>query len=135
MSLLRSQPTDGIPWKHLLIAALFAWAVPSLIGVALLGLFHAGGDQLPGNAPLYLWSGSVMMLLSPMLSFAGLVLAVPLSGLLLRAGWFGWLIAAAIGAGVGALMSGMIEFPAAAPFGVVILLLLRFVLGRLRPLS
>ncbi len=135
MSLLRSAPYPDTPWRDLLAAAVAALLLPSALGLLLLGLFHLFGQQMPHRAGLFLFGPAMALTLSPLLSFAGMMLAVPLSSILIRAGWFGWLPAAVTGLGVGAVMGALFDLEIAAPFGLCAVLILRTVLGRLRPMD
>ncbi|MEF3047305.1 hypothetical protein [Pseudotabrizicola sp. L79] len=135
MSLIHSVPQQKTPWRDLLTAAFAALVLPALLGAVMLGVFYLIGAKLPGDSGLLLWAGGMMLLLSPMLAAAGMVLAVPVASLLLRLGWFGWAPAAVTGLSIGAVMAGMLSYELAAPFGMGSLLILRAVLGRLRPMA
>lgn len=135
MTLIRSPQHERTPWRDLLLSALVALAVPSVLGGGMLGVFYLVGAFLPGTFALWLWAGGMMLLLSPMLAIAGMILAVPVSSLLIRLGWFGWLPAGATGLGIGAVMASMMDYELAAPFGLFSLLILRATLGRLRQMD
>lgn len=129
MSLLASPPQERTPWRHLILAMLAALALPPVLGGALLGLSTLWG----GGAALSF--GAMMLLLSPLLAGAGMIMVLPFASLLIRLGWFGYLPAALIGFGIGAAVGILASFPLAAPFGLCSLLILRAVLGRLRPME
>ena len=129
MAWLRSRPADGIPWRHTLIAGLGAVLIPALIGAATMGVLRL--SEANGG----LESPAMMLVLSPFLTGAAMILVVPLAGILLREGWFGWAIAPAIGLTVGWIMDLSIDYPAAAPFGAGVLVIMRALLGRLRDLG
>ncbi|MFN7224084.1 MAG: hypothetical protein ACK4MS_08695 [Paracoccaceae bacterium] len=135
MSLLRSAPHLDTPWRDLLTAAIVALLLPSAVGGLLIGVFHLFGERMPPTVGLFLFGPAMALMLSPLLSFAGMMLAVPLSSILIRAGWFGWLPAAANGFGVGSVMGALFGMNIAAPFGLCALLILRATLGRLRPMD
>ncbi|MFN3845726.1 MAG: hypothetical protein ACK4RZ_07880 [Paracoccaceae bacterium] len=117
------------------MASIVALLLPSAVGGILLGLFHLFGGRMPPVVGLSLFGPAMALTLSPLLSFAGMMLAVPLSSILIRAGWFGWLAAAANGLGVGSVMGVLFGIDIAAPFGLCALLILRATLGRLRPME
>ena len=129
MGLLRSPPADGIPWRDTLISGLGAVLIPSLIGIATVGILRltGGNDALTASA--------MLLFLSPLLSGAGLILVLPLAGILLRQGWFGWAVAVALGLGVGWLIDAAVHYPAAIPFGALVLIIMRALLGRLRDMG
>lgn len=129
MSLLASPPQDRTPWRHLILAMLAALAIPPAIGATLMGLALLSG----GGQPLQF--SAMMLVLSPLLAGAGMVLVLPFASLLIRLGWFGYLPAALLGLGVGAAVGLLASYPMATPFGLCSLLILRAILGRLRPME
>lgn len=135
MSLLRSAPQPRPPWRDLLAAALATWILPALLGAAGLAVMQIAGRVLDGGAALAFHAIALLLAFSPLLSFSGLLIAVPLASVLLRHGWFGWLPAGALGLGIGAVLAKAFDLAIAAPFGLIALLLFRAVLGRLRPLA
>ena len=135
MSLLRSQPQLETPWKHLLTAGLLALMLPCALGVACRLLLFAFGDLVPAGLGQDLRIYSLALIISPFLGLAGLILGLPITAVLLRKGWFGWLSAGVLGFGLGALIGTMVGFEYAPAFGLTVLLLLRWSLGRLRDLS
>lgn len=135
MSLILSRPQNETPWREVLTSALAAWLLPGAVGMLLLLAFTVVGTYLPEMAALSLWAGGTLLMLSPFVSFAGMMLAVPFAVLLIRLGWFGWVPAAATGLSVGAVLGAMMEYALAAPFGAAALLIFRATLGVLRPLT
>lgn len=135
MMLLRSAPTDGTPWRDLLSAALVAVAVPFFLGGVILLTIGLLPQVFWGDSVLLAWVIGMALLLSPYLTLATMILAIPLSAVLVRAGWFGWGPAAGLGLGLGGLVGAMIDFPPGALFGLCIALIKRGVLGRLRPMA
>ena len=135
MSLLRSAPTDGTPWRDLLSAAAVAVAVPSVLGGALLALLALAQAALTGQSAMNQHVIAMALVVSPFQTVAGMILLVPMTAVLLRAGWFGWLPAAGLGLGVGALVGSMIGFKLGTVFGFCVALILRWVLGRIRPMG
>jgi hypothetical protein len=135
MSLLRSTPSDGTPWRDLFSAALVAVALPFFLGGAILLTIGLLPQVFWGDGVLLAWVIGMALLLSPFLTLAAMVLAIPLTAVLVRAGWFGWGPAASLGLGLGGLTGAMIDFPPGAAFGLCIALIKRGVLGRLRPMA
>lgn len=135
MSLIRSCPTDGTPWRDLFSATAVAVAIPFFIGVALLAVFLLARSVL-GTAPdLVIWVIAMALVLSPLQTVAGMILAMPIAAVLIRAGWFGWVPAAVLGLAIGGLTGAMIKFEPGAAFGLCVTLILRAVLGRLRQMD
>jgi hypothetical protein len=88
-------------------------------------------NRLAGaEAALVPWAISYALLFSPAFSWVGWILALPPVTLALWRGWFGWISAGLIGAGAGALAGALVDTELALPFGVVGLVALRAVLGR-----
>lgn len=135
MSLIRSAPTDGTPWRDLFSAAAVAVAVPFFIGVVLLALFLVARSVLTNGPDLVIWVIAMALILSPLQTVAGMILALPLAAVLIRAGWFGWVPASLLGLSIGGLIGTMIKFEPGAAFGLCVTLILRAVLGRLRQMD
>lgn len=135
MSLVLSRRHDKTPWSDLTVATLAALVIPAILGAVLLGCFYLGKAALSAELALSLWLAGMTLLLSPMLAVAGMILAVPVASYLIRLGWFGWVSAGATGLAVGGLMSVLMDYAIAAPFGMISIVILRAVLGRLRPMS
>lgn len=134
MTLIHSPEQMHTPWRDLLAAALAAVLLPSALGLLGLGLFRLFHGVLPSEAALTLWAASTALMLSPLLSLAGMILALPVVSLLIRLGWFGWLPAAATGLVIGGVIGAMMAFAPGALCGAAVLLILRAVLGVLRPM-
>lgn len=134
MSLVFSLPHEKTPFKDLLYAAVAALVIPAALGAAMLAVFNVAGNVFSEEFALSLWIGGTVLLLSPFLAVSGMILAVPVASYLIRLGWFGWIPAGLVGLAIGALLSGILEYSLAAPFGLASLLILRAVLGRLRPM-
>lgn len=135
MSLIRSAPTDGTPWRDLFSATAVAVAIPFFIGVVLLALFLVARSVLTNGPDLVIWVIAMALILSPLQTVAGMILALPLAAVLIRAGWFGWVPASLLGLSIGGLMGTMIKFEPGAAFGLCVTLILRAVLGRLRQMD
>lgn len=135
MSLFLSLPHEKTPVKDLLYATVAALVIPAALGAAMLALFNIGGRVFSNEFALSLWIGGMTLLLSPFLAIAGMILAFPVASYLIRLGWFGWASAAVTGLAIGGVLSGLMEVDLAAPFGMASLLILRAVLGRLRPMA
>ena len=135
MSLIRSPQQLRTPWRDLITAAAVAVLLPSGIGVLCLGLFRVVQDLVPTGAGLSLWVIGSALMLSPLLSLAGMILTLPVASLLIRLGWFGWLPAAATGLVIGGLIGAMMDFAPGALAGAAITLILRAALGLLRPMA
>ncbi|NEX47236.1 hypothetical protein [Pseudotabrizicola algicola] len=134
MSLIYSPEQLQTPWRDLLTAAVVAVLLPAATGVLCLGLLRLAGPALPPAQGLALWVTGTALMLSPLLSLAGMILALPVASLLIRLGWFGWLPAAATGLAIGGAIGAMADFAPSAVSGAMILLILRAVLGILRPM-
>ncbi|MGV8950368.1 MAG: hypothetical protein ACOH2M_04635 [Cypionkella sp.] len=135
MPLLFSAP-DGfsmLGWLGYLKAALIAWLAPALLAAVALALQWGLGTQNWGNGWLMLWTFSVLMLFSPALSWAALVLAAPLVAVLMNRGWFGYIPALVIGMGLGAALGYVIGNEAIVTFAAALLALLRAAAARIRP--
>jgi hypothetical protein len=117
----------------LLKALLIVWLLPSalaLVALALQGLF---GTVALGSGGMMLWAATMLLLMSPVLSWLGLVLAGPIVAALMERGWFGWTPALVLGLAVGALTAWLMDHELALSFGAALITALRAVLGRLCP--
>ncbi len=135
MSLLGSAP-DGfstLGWRRFLMAAGVAWLAPALLGALMLAVQWLLGTQGYGDGWLMLWALSVLMLLSPALSWFGLVLAAPAVAVLMDRGWFGWVPALALGIAAGGVTGWLMGNPLAVTFGAAIMAVLRAAMARLCP--
>ncbi|MDO9637929.1 MAG: hypothetical protein Q7J44_05250 [Pseudotabrizicola sp.] len=135
MSLIRSPEHMQTPWRDLLTAAVVAVVLPSALGLLCLGLVSLVQPVLPASAGVTLWAVGTALMLSPLLSLAGMILTLPVASLLIRLGWFGWLPAAATGAVLGGVIGAMMDFVPGALAGAAIVLILRATLGLLRPMQ
>ncbi|MFN4156013.1 MAG: hypothetical protein ACK4HF_15290 [Paracoccaceae bacterium] len=135
MSLIRSPEHMQTPWRDLITAAIAAVLLPSALGVLFLGLFSLVQTRVPATAGVSLWVIGTALMLSPLLSLAGMILTLPVASLLIRLGWFGWLPAAATGLVIGGVIGAMMDFAPGALAGAAVVLILRAVLGLLRPMT
>lgn len=136
MSLIRSRQTDKTPWKPLLLAAAGALALPAATGAVAFGVGQlAGASPGPATDGGGLISAAILLMVSPMLGLAGMILLLPLSSAMIRAGLFGWLPAGTAGLVIGGVLAAMIGYPVALPFGTFVMLILRALLARLWPLD
>jgi hypothetical protein len=111
MAVLRSTPLDA-GWRSLTLAGAAVWALPVPLGVGLLmlalalgqvtGLDNSGAATHPLVAiHLTGW----VMLFSPVLSWVGLIPALPVAGWMLRTGRGGWANFALLGLAAGVVGS------------------------------
>ena len=91
--------------------------------------------HVPPGVGITLWTVGTALMLSPLLSLAGMILALPVSSLLIRLGWFGWIPAAVTGLVIGGTIGAMMGFPPGGLAGAAVLLILRATLGLLRPMT
>lgn len=133
MALIRSTPLIPLPWPPLLLAVAGLWIAPVLVGVFGLAMFMLIGKTY-GEMGLGIWFVANALTFSPLFSWVGWLIALPLVALALRHGWFGWATAAALGALAGLAAGALVDSELAPPFGVAALLALRLVLGRVLPL-
>jgi hypothetical protein len=106
------------------------WLLPMALGLGGLLLTFSVNRLAGAEAALVPWAISYALLFSPAFSWLGWLLALPPAALALWRGWFGWISAGLIGAGAGALAGALVDTELALPFGVVGLVALRAVLGR-----
>ena len=133
MALFGSQPQRPLPWRALGFAVVALWLAPMALGLAGLLLFAMLSQPAPEIA-LGLWFGSYALLLSPVFSWIGWLIALPAIATALWRGWFGWITALAVGAGAGGLAGAVVESALSLPFGMIALGALRAGLGRQVPL-
>lgn len=137
MPLLYSAPNgyEVLGFRRLVLALVIAWILPSIVAaVALLGQYLAGTPAM-GDPGLMVWALSVLLLMSPAISWLGLVLAAPFVAALMDRGWFGWVPAACLGLICGALIAYVMGNSVALSFGAAQIAALRAILGRLRPMA
>lgn len=111
------------------LTAAILWLAPGALGAALLALADPGA----GETGYRLWQIGSALGVSPLFSWAGWLIALPLAALALHRGWFGWLPAALIGAFSGWLIGLFAGAELAGAFGMVMLLALRALLGATAP--
>ncbi|MBD3763532.1 MAG: hypothetical protein IE927_02040 [Rhodobacterales bacterium] len=116
----------------LLLAGATLWLAPVAAGLVLLAVFALVGDWA-GVTGLALWAAGMALVLSPVFSWIGWLIALPATALLLRQGWFGWLPAAALGAVAGLLAAEVAQSELAPWFGLVSVTGLRDLLGLRHP--
>lgn len=133
MGLLRSTPLHPVPLPPLLLAVAALWAAPVFVGLFGLAMYMVIGRTW-ADLGLGVWFTANALTFSPLFSWVGWILALPPVWAALRLGWFGWLPALGIGAAAGAIAGEMAQTEIALPFGIVALLMLRAVLGRVFPL-
>lgn len=133
MALLRSQPQVPLRWPPLLVSVAALWLAPIAVGLLGLAMYFAFG-RIWADLGLGVWFVANALTLSPLFSWLGWLIALPMIWAALRHGWFGWASAALIGAAAGAAAGKLADTELALPFGILAILALRFVLGRLLPL-
>ena len=135
MSLVTSTPDgyDHIGWRGLLRAALVVWLVPGALGALLVGLQWLAGSRDLGPGYRTLWTFSVLLMATPLLSWAALIGAAPFVKMLTQRGWFGWLPAFLLGMGIGGVLTLLTQTVLALSMATLWVLALRFVLGRWHP--
>ena len=134
MSLWRS-PADGfakVGWRGLGLALALVWLAPAAFGAVSLAVQWLIGSRDWGGLARPFWLGSLLLALSPAISWLALVLAAPVSVRLLRTGWFGYGSCLVLGLALGALTAYLTRQPVGIGFGVAQLLALRAILGRLQ---
>ncbi|QYZ70785.1 hypothetical protein [Neotabrizicola shimadae] len=114
---------------RLVLTATVLWLAPGAVGAALFALADPGA----GEGGYRLWQIASALGVSPLFSWAGWLMALPLTALALHVGWFGWLPAALIGAFAGWLIGLYAAADYAGAFGMVMLLALRAILGATAP--
>lgn len=133
MGLLRSAAQRPLPLGTLVLWTAVLWLAPLLVGLIGLGMFMAIGKTW-ADAGLGVWFVANALFFSPLFSWIGWLIALPMVALALQRGWFGWGPAAGIGAAAGAMAGAVADTEIALPFGLIAVLILRAVLGRALPL-
>ena len=120
-------------FSGLLRGLAWAWLLPSVAAGAALLIQNIANTQMMGNGALLIWTLSYLVLVSPALSWLGLVLAAPFAAALMERGWFGWIPVLALGIVMGAGLAYLIGVDLAISFGAAQLLILRTAIGRACP--
>jgi len=133
MNLFRSQPQAPLAPGPVLLSCVLLWIAP--VGLGLIGLALAvPAGRFWAEPGLQLWFIASALIFSPIYSWIGWLIALPSVMLALWQGWFGWATALLIGAGSGLVAGTLADTEISLPFGMVALLVLRAVLGRIMPL-
>ncbi len=135
MSLLLSRPEAYafVRFRGLMLGLIITWLLPAVAALLALAVPYLADTPSRGEAGLMAWAASVLLVLSPVLSWLGLVLAAPFVAMLLDRGWFGWIPATALGLACGGVMAWLMGQMLALSFGAALLVVLRAILGRLYP--
>lgn len=133
--LFRTAPQRPVPRSVLFGSMAALWGAPCVLGWMLAAVVLTTSSLVTPEVQLSLYGFVYVLIFSPVFSWIGWVLALPVIWYLLRDGWFGWLSAALAGAVMGAIAGGFIDSSAALPFGLVALVALRAVLGWKLPLG
>ena len=135
MSLLTSAP-DGyalVGWRGLLGASLVVWLAPAAIAALLLALQFLTGTRDLGGIWAMAWAYSMLLVLTPLLSWFLMVIAAPFVAALLNRGWFGWLPALLLGMAMGGLVGMLVGSDLPLSLGALLVLALRGMLGWWHP--
>ena len=135
MSLLYSRPDgyEALHFRGLLLGLVITWLLPSAVALAALAVQYLANTTALGELGLMVWAASILLLVSPLISWLVLVLAAPLVAMLMDRGWFGWIPATALGLLCGAVVAYLLSQPLALSFGAALMVSLRAILGRLCP--
>jgi hypothetical protein len=135
MSLLSSARNgyQMLGFAGLVKGLLIVWLLPSVVALVALALQWLFGTVALGSAGMMMWAATILLLMSPVLSWLGLVLAGSVVSALMDRGWFGWIPAIVLGLLVGSLIAWLMDHELAISFGAFLILALRAVLGRLCP--
>jgi len=135
MSLLFSTPNgyEALGFRRLLLALATAWLAPSILAAAALLVQYLANTPAMGAPGLMVWAMSVLVLMSPALSWLGLLLAAPFVAALMDRGWFGWIPALGLGLICGGLIAFMMNNTLAMSFGAAQIAGLRALLGWMNP--
>ncbi|MDO9526403.1 MAG: hypothetical protein Q7J57_12855 [Gemmobacter sp.] len=122
-----------VGWSDLAIAALTAWVAPMVPGLALMAL----APILPNEAALFASALGLALAFSPIASWVGLIIGVPLSVLCLAKGRFGWAVAPLVGLVSGAFAAQVVGVGdgIAGPLGAVAAVVFRAVLAGMKPVA
>lgn len=135
MSLIGSAPHgyERLGFRRLSVALLVVWLLPSVVAALALGAQKLLGMPQWGGRYLLLWASTFLMLLSPVLSWLGLILAAPIVAVLMDRGWFGWIPALLLGVAAGTVIALLMGHGMAISFGAMLLVMLRAMIGWLEP--
>ena len=135
MSLLYSRPDgyEALHFRGLLLGLVITWLLPSAVALAALAVQYLANTTALGELGLMVWAASILLLVSPLISWLGLVLAAPFVAMLMDRGWFGWIPATALGLLCGGAVAYLMDHALALSFGAALLVSLRAILGRLYP--
>lgn len=135
MSLLRSAPNgyERLGFRGLALSVLVTWLAPSVVAVLALGVQKLLGTPSWGDRYLLLWASTYLMILSPILSWLGLILAAPIVAAMMDRGWFGWIPALVLGVAAGCVIAVLMGHAVAISFGAMLLIMLRGMIGWLKP--
>ena len=131
MSLLTSTASGFalVGWKGFLRGCLVVWLAPAGVAALALALQLLAGTRGMGGGWSMVWQHSILLMVTPMLSWFLLVIAAPLVPALMNRGWFGYLPALITGAAAGALVGTMLGSGLLVGLGALMLLGLRGLLG------
>ena len=135
MTLLTSAPQGYavIRLGGLLRALLLIWLMPAAIGALALAVQWLLNTPALGGAGLMAWATTVLLVLSPLLSWLALVLAAPFVAALLDRGWFGWIPALLLGMASGGVLAYLLANDLAITFGAALITALRALLAKRHP--
>ena len=135
MTLLISAPDgfDHIGWRGVLRAALVVWLVPGALGALLIGLQWLAGTRDFGTGWRTLWTYSFLLMATPLMSWAALIIAAPFVKVLTLRGWFGWLPALMLGMAIGGILTVLTKTDLMLSMATLWVLALRVLLGRWHP--
>ena len=135
MNMILSTPDGfhGIGLKAYAKANLIIWIAPWFIGALLLGVQWSLGSQSWGDRWLMVWTLSLLVTLSPAVTWFVLILAAPLVAVLMDRGWFGWIPAVLTGMATGALIFALTGEAWVISVGAALTIALRWLLGRWHP--
>lgn len=137
-----------IGWKTWALAALTVWlgAIPAglavlLVAYPLSAVFGLTNSDAVAHPLAALYVVGYLLFFSPLLSWAGILLALPFAWLALRRGIGGWVVFALLGVVAGSVASGFFEHfadswggaAAGLIHGLLSALAFRWLLARLQP--
>ena len=126
---------EALGFRRLLLALVIAWLLPTLIAAAALLIQYLANTTAMGDPGLMAWAMSVLLLMSPAISWLGLLLAAPFVAVLMDRGWFGWIPALCLGLICGAMIAYLMANTLALSFGAAQIAALRTILGKMCPMA